>query len=166
MIITKELRSVKVRKVVVKPPFDWNSIQILPDDIPALVKFEGDYNDILVRCQSKSFETDIRRLKKNKPLKLESTPPSLTPTIGENGLLRLGGCIARADFPYDNLHPPLISGRHPLAVKIIQVMYERLLHVGTNFLLTHIRQHIWIVSCREAVKKIKRTCPYCIRQRT
>jgi len=85
--------------------------------------------------------------------------------MGNDGLLRLGGRIGRAALPYDNIHPPLLSGRHPFAVKIIQAMHERLRHVGTNFVLTHIRQHIWIVGGREAVKKIKRTCPYCIRQR-
>jgi len=121
MAITEELRSVKVHQIVAEPPFDWESIQILPDNILALFKFEGDYKDLLLRCQSESFETDIRRLKKNKPLKPDSTLLSLTPTLGEDGLLRLGGRIGRANLPYDNLHPPLISGRHPFAVKIIQV---------------------------------------------
>jgi len=98
MIIIEELRSVKVHQDVNQPPFDWNGIKILPDEIPPLLKFEGDYKDLLLRCQSESFETDIRRLKKNKPLKSDSTVLSLTPTMGEDGLHRLGGRNCRAEF--------------------------------------------------------------------
>ncbi|KAI9551057.1 hypothetical protein GHT06_007663 [Daphnia sinensis] len=53
---------------------------------------------------------DLRRLQKKKSLYSTSSILALAPILSEDGLLRLGGRAGRAKLPYDQLHPPLISG--------------------------------------------------------
>jgi hypothetical protein len=68
-------------------------------------------------------------------------------------------------LPYDQLHPPLLFGQHPLAEKIVKAFHENLKHVGTDFLLSYIRQHFWITRGRELAKKVRRECAVCRRYR-
>ena len=107
------------------------------------------------------FNEDIHRLSSGKSLRSTSRLLSLNPVIGSDGLLRLGGRIEKLALPYDNRHPPIIPGRHPFAYKIIRAFHVHLKHVGTDFLLAHIRQHFWLVNGREAVKKMKREFVEC-----
>ena len=43
--------------------------------------------------------------------------------------------------------------------------HERLLHVGVNFILSHIRRHFWIVHGRQGMKRVGRSCPKCVQER-
>ena len=90
---------------------------------------------------------------------------ALAPILAADGVLRLGGRAGRAKLPYDQLHPPLLPGNHPFTEKIIRAFHKYLKHVGTDFLLTYIRQHFWITRGREAVKRVRRDCAICRRNR-
>ena len=89
----------------------------------------------------------------------------LSPFLGEDRLLRLGGRLGRSKLPYDGLHPPIIPGNHPLARPIIRAFHDSMHHAGTDFVLSHVRQHIWITSGREAVKRVRNQCIPCRRFR-
>ena len=166
MAVTEEIRSIRSHyNASSDPNLDWESIKLSASDLSKFVKFEDEALELVRRCQIETYQDDLNRLKKGKTLRPSSSLLSLTPILGKDGLLRLGGRIGRAKLPYDNLHPPLLPGRHPLARKIIEAFHEKLKHVGTDFVLTHIRQHVWITEGREAVKKVQRSCQYCFRQR-
>jgi hypothetical protein len=85
--------------------------------------------------------------------------------MDEAGVLRLGGRLGRAKLPYDVLHPPILSGKHPLARLIIRAFHESMHHFGTDFVLAHTRQHFWITSGREVVKRVRNECVACRRFR-
>ena len=121
--------------------------------------------NLIQQCQEESFADELRLLRKNKPLYSTLHLLALEPILGDDGLLRLGGRIGRARLPYDQLHPPFLPGRHPLSEKIIRAFHESLKHVGADFLLSYIRQHFWITKWRELVKKIRRDCVVCRRNR-
>jgi hypothetical protein len=143
----------------------WKEIQIGPEDVPALSKLEEKYLGLVRSCQSEVYEEELRRLKKGKQLHSTSSLLALAPILGSDGVLRLGGRDERAKLPYDQLHPPLLPGSHPFAEKIIRAFHEHLKHVGTDFLLTYIRQHFWITRGREGVKRVRRNCTICRRNR-
>jgi hypothetical protein len=117
------------------------------------------------QCQEESFSEELHRLRKKKPLYSTSSLLALAPILGEDGLLRLGGRAGRARLPYDQLHPPFLPGRHPLTEKIVIAFHKNLNHVGTDFLLSYIHQHFWVTKGREVVKKIRRDCVTCRRNR-
>ncbi len=157
-----EKRTVKVHLGITsrEAAIDWEKIEITADSIPILVKTNGDYLDLIKQSQLESFKEEIDTLRRGKQLKTTSSLITFTPLLDSNGVLRLGGRIRRADLPYDARHPILLSSNHPLATKIITAFHIRLQHVGTDFILTHIRQHFWITGGREAVKKVGRICDY------
>ena len=165
MAISEEIRSTRTHIATVELPFDWGEVKISPEDIPTLVKLKGQHLELLKRAQREAYEEELERLTKKKPLKTSSSLAPLTPFIGADGLLRLGGRIKRAKLPYDTLHPPILPGRHPLARLIIEAFHNRLKHFGTDFVLSHIRQHFWLIEGREAVKRVQKECLRCRRYR-
>lgn len=70
----------------------------------------------------------------------------------------MGGQIDQVKLPYDNRNPILLPSNHVLATKLITVYHGKLLHTGTDLVLSRIRQHFWILHDREAVKKVSRWC--------
>ncbi|XP_057380651.2 uncharacterized protein LOC130703047 [Daphnia carinata] len=157
------------RTLVITQPVqrDWTQIQITPElsCLPSLCQLDPVFFDVIKQCQVEAFSEELRRLKNNKTLHSSSSLLALSPILDKDGLLRLGGRIGRARLPYDQLHPVLLPGKHPLAEKIVHAFHTRLNHVGTDFLLCYIRQHFWMTSGRELVKKIRRDCPICRRNR-
>ena len=113
----------------------WGSVKIDPIDVPVLCKMEGDYQGWVRSCQAESFGEEINRVRKNKQLTATSTVLSLSPILGSDGILRLGGRAGRAQLPYDQVHPPQLSGKHPFAEIVVRAFHLPLKHVGTDFLL-------------------------------
>ena len=166
MAATDEMRSNRVFVIETKEASDeWEKIAIDTDDVSRLARIEGRYFDLVLKCQAEAYGEELHRLKGGKQLRSTSSLLALAPILGADGLLRLGGRAGRAKLPYDQLHPPLIPGNHLLAKKIIQAFHQQLKHVGTDFLLTYVRQHYWITGGREAVKKVRRDCVICRRNR-
>jgi len=95
--VTEELRSARVHHIAIPPAFDWESISIPADCIPTLVKLEGAHLDLLKRAQQEAYGEEMDRLRRGKALKPNSNLLQFTPTIGADGLLRLGGRIGNAD---------------------------------------------------------------------
>ena len=90
---------------------------------------------------------------------------SLTPIMDQKQVMRVGGRINKAYLPYHNRHPMILPSDHPLTKGIVIAFHEKLLHLGTDSVLSHIRQHFWIIRGRETVKKISRQCPQCIMEK-
>jgi hypothetical protein len=147
------------------PAFNWNSVEITAQELPALIRFDGKYREWIQRCQHEVYPEELKCLSNNKAIRPTSRLMALTPFLGEDQLLRLGGRLGRAKLPYDVLHPPIIPGNHPLARSIIRAFHDSMHHAGTDFVLSHVRQHIWITSGREAVKRVRNQCIPCRRFR-
>lgn len=62
--------------------------------------------------------------------------------------------------------PPIVSGKHTLSGKIVKAFHEDKYHVGKDFVLAHVRQHILIISGREVVKRVHIDYVPCRRFRT
>lgn len=145
-VVKEEQRLCRVLHATVPDPaYDWEKVRIQSKDIPKLVKLEGDFKKLVLCCQEEAFGDDIHRLKGGRAVKAVSKLLPFNPFVDDVGLLRMGGRIDKSDLPYDAKHPPLLPGRHPFTRQIIQAFHERLLHAGTDFVLTQLRQHFWII---------------------
>jgi hypothetical protein len=69
----------------------------------------------------------------------------MSSTIAEDGLLRLGGRIGRAELPYDACHPPLLLNKHLLTERVVRILHEQMQHAGTDYLVAKLCQHFWII---------------------
>jgi hypothetical protein len=144
MVINDEIRAARPFTATQIVTTDWSSVHLTQENIPALRRLKDDFLDLIKKCQAESFSEELRRFQKKKSLYSTSSILALAPIRSEDGLLRLGGRAEKAKLPEDQLHVPLLSGQHPLAEKIVKAFHENLKHVGTDFLLSYIRQYFWI----------------------
>ncbi|XP_032784829.2 uncharacterized protein LOC116922564 [Daphnia magna] len=166
MAVTVELKHTKQYHIRdAADPFDWSEFKLDQSNISSFLKLEGEGLEFVRRCQTEAFFKDIQHLQRGKALPSSSHLLALSPTIGEDGLLRLGGRIGRSKLPYDNHHPPLLPGKHPLTQRLVQVLHEEMHHAGTDYLFAKLCQHFWIIRGREVAKKTRRLCQFCIRER-
>ena len=164
MTVTEEMRAVRAHHLTTEPPpFDWESVHLPAEDIPRFALLQGEHLDWLKCAQRECYPEEVNRLHNGKPIRTSSPLVPLTPFLGPDGLLRLGGRIGRTSLPHNALHPPLLSGRHPLANKIAEAFHLRLKHAGTELVLSHVRQHVWLIGGRETVKRTRRNCLRCRR---
>lgn len=139
---------------VPESPVVWTDVKLAPDDVAALYKMDGRYLELVKSCQAETFDEEIHRIRKGNNLQSTYNNLALAPILDSGRILRLGGRAGRAQLPYDQLHPPLLSGKHPLAATVVRAFHKHLKHVGTDFLMAYVRQHFWITSGRELAKRI------------
>ena len=166
---TEEIRPTKPSRVhvmQVQEPKDWSKVSFDPDDLPSYTELKGELLNLLKRCQSEAFLKEIKDFQKRKEVKRSSALLELSPCVGEDGLLRLGGRAGRAPLPNENLHPIILPAKHPLTFQLIWAFHRKHNHCGTDFVLSHVRDYYWPIRGKDAVKKVSRKCPSCIRERT
>ena len=103
------------------------------------------------------------------PEELSSPNPSkgpltkLKPFVNQ-GVLRVGGRLDRADFSYNAKHPMILPGEHRVTEMIILHYHHANGHVGPHQLLAEIRQRFWIVNGVSPIRRVLRQCHECKRQ--
>lgn len=75
----------------------------------------------------------------------------------------MGGRLNNAPIPYNQQHPIILSGHHPLTTLIIQHEHIRLLHAGCQSVVASLRNRYWPLPCKTSVKKVLGKCVKCFR---
>ena len=121
-------------------------------------------NQLVKRAQVESFGEEIRCLENGQEVHKRSRIKSLDPRM-EGCFLVVSGRLQKVQaLPYKTRHPKLIDSHHELAQVITEDMHRTYHHATTEHLLNLIRQHYWIIHCRQAVTSVKCNCNYCYRQ--
>jgi hypothetical protein len=122
---TAELKHTKQYHVhAIADPFDWSDFHLDQTNLSSFLKLDDSALKFVKQCQMETFADDIYRLKSGKALRPSSHLLALSPTLGEDGLLRLGGRIGRAKLPYDARHPPLLPNKHLLTERFVRVLHD------------------------------------------
>jgi len=117
---------------------------------------------VLRQVQREVFAEEIHSLKAGKVLRSSLLP--LSPIVGQDELLRVGGRLQQSSLPYDARHPILLPKSHPVSELLIRHFHEKAQHVkGVNGVLAEMRQKYWVINGREAIKKIERACVTCMK---
>lgn len=85
----------------------------------------------------------------------------LSPFVDGDGILRVGGRLARADLPYAIKHPMLLPKDHAVTKMIIRDVHCRNIHAGTQATLNSIRQQFWIPNGKSVIRSILHKCVTC-----
>ena len=88
----------------------------------------------------------------------------LNPQLKE-GLLRVGGRLVNAPFGDERKHPIILPYKHHVTDLIIRQCHESLGHMGQESVLSSLRETVWIVKGRSAVRRVNGRCMTCQRQR-
>ena len=66
----------------------------------------------------------------------------MDPFIDQNGLLRVGGRLARADITYDAKHTMILPKDSPVSKLIMEDIHKSVGHLGKHTMLAVLRQKI------------------------
>ncbi|XP_028156849.1 uncharacterized protein LOC114350305 isoform X2 [Ostrinia furnacalis] len=127
----------------------------------------GEMNDslkILIHtAQMEMFPQEYTMLKSGKSLPRKNRLVSLSPFIGDDDVIRVGGRLDNSPYDYNVKHPTLLCSRHHLTKLIFVKFHLDLLHAGPQSLLANIRQSYWPLGGRNLSKLIVRQCIKCFR---
>ena len=117
---------------------------------------------ILKHVQGTHYAKDIDRLYDSKPLTHSSSIRRLDPFVDSDGLLRVGGRLRRSSAHGVGVHPVIIPHKHVVA-EVITRHYHNISHLGTEWVVSRLRERFWITNIRGVVKRVAFACPTCKR---
>ena len=75
--------------------------------------------------------------------------------MSDDGLMRVGGRIRRAEIPRNLAHPVILPKESHVTTLIIRHFHERSNHAGMNTTLSELRSSgYWVVQARSAVSSV------------
>ncbi|XP_029160141.1 uncharacterized protein LOC114932141 [Nylanderia fulva] len=118
----------------------------------------------LSQIQSKLFAREKESLLQQRSIPAKSALLFLTPFLGEDKLIRVGGRLSRAPMQFSEKHP-IILAAHPLVNLLVQHVHLRSLHAGPQLTLATLCQEYWILRARNIVKGVVFRCVVCTREK-
>ena len=138
---------------------NWKEKGQLPGELSIHDIQKGEHF-LIKDVQSVVFETEIRCLQEGKGLHKRSQLLSLTPFL-QDGLVRVGGRLDRANISYSARHPIILPKKHSLTELIVMDNHKQNGHVGRNHVLSNLQQQYWIIHGKATVKAVIRKCFKC-----
>ncbi len=105
-------------------------------------------------------------LKRRRKLLRNSKISRLDPFVDQDGILRVGGRLHRADLAYEERHPVILPKKHHVTELLIRHHHKRVHHQGRLITLGAIRQAgYWVIGGHRMVSSILHACVTCRRLR-
>ena len=115
---------------------------------------------VIRHVQNKFYSSELHSLRSGEVVSNSSRIKALSPLLDENGLIRIGGRLAYTNLPVASKHPYIIPHGHVIA-SLIAKSYHDVAHVGTEWVVSLIREQFWITKVRSVVKQVSRSCLKC-----
>ena len=138
---------------------------------PKMIGREQDEPDLSLEEERIGRQTTLQLIQKevfneNTSKELKGKLSKLDPYFDkDDGLMRVGGRLKQGILPYAVKHQVILPKDH-YAVKLLVMYYhEQNHHVGTEHLISILRQEFWIIAIRTIVKRVIRKCVKCQKQR-
>jgi len=101
------------------------------------------------------------RIARKKSLK-QSSPRSIDPFFGEDGILRVGGRLRRAEINYGEKHPAILPRNHHVSSLVVRHYHDQVHHQGRPITHGAVRQAgYWLVGGHRLVSKELHSCVIC-----
>lgn len=98
--------------------------------------------------QNKAFSKEIESIKSGDALPAKSAITSLSLILDENGIMRVGGRIDKANLTYQKKHQYIIPHASRLSYLILNYAHATTLHGGAQSMIQFIRSKFWIPKCK------------------
>ena len=86
--------------------------------------------------EQRSFASEIKIIKAGIPLQVSNSLLTLHPVL-IGGLLRVGGCLAKAQLSAFQMHPMILHGKDVLTHLIVKSKHQELLHAGPTLMMAN-----------------------------
>lgn len=130
----------------------------------SIEELQFSHNFIIKIIQEKGFSNEIACLTNNKILSNKAIL-SLSPFLDNEGILRVGGRLSRADIPFHQKFPILLPSKDHVVNLMLDKQHLDLYHAGPQTVLSHTRLRYWPLNGLRAIKKLTRECVVCFRLR-
>uniref|UniRef100_A0A8R1I8Z3 Integrase catalytic domain-containing protein n=1 Tax=Caenorhabditis japonica TaxID=281687 RepID=A0A8R1I8Z3_CAEJA len=90
-------------------------------------------------------------------------PQELHPVQDQRGFIRHGTRLDKSELPNDTKYPIILMRDHKLTELIVRDLHIQNKHIGTEHLVTKIREKYWIPKCKQLARSVIRTCTVCRR---
>ncbi|XP_015123777.1 uncharacterized protein LOC107045884 [Diachasma alloeum] len=115
--------------------------------------------------QHQYFVSELRVLLRNQQLPRNHQLAKLTPTLDEEGIMRLGGRLKNSELHPEQIHPIILPRQSRFTTLVIAEAHQKTLHGGTQLTLAYTRQRYWILGGRGTVRAYILRCAICARHR-
>lgn len=118
---------------------------------------------VLVKlAQRESFPMEVAALENRKTISPTSKLNKLNP-IFVDGILRVGGRLAKAPVSASRKHPIILCHRHPLARLVLDHYHRKNFHAGMQLLVSTVRERFWVTRIRSLANTVIYGCVQCFR---
>lgn len=116
---------------------------------------------LLRHSQRTSYAKEFEMLEGKRPLPAGHTLSALSPYIDEDGLLRVGGRLQRAELASSTAHPLIMSISSHVVVLLVRRTHQVLLHAGPSTVMATLAHTYHIPRIKALLRKISRSCVPC-----
>ncbi|MES9882937.1 MAG: hypothetical protein ABW185_18875 [Sedimenticola sp.] len=117
---------------------------------------------VIRAVQREVFNKDLECIADNRPLPGNSPLRSLDPVVDDNGVLRVGGRLSRADISTNERNPIIIPAKHHIATLLVRHHHGEVKHQGRHFTEGAIRSAgLWIIGAKRLISSVIHTCVKC-----
>lgn len=117
---------------------------------------------VLKILQSVRLRNELKSLKRN-DIPNRGKIANLNPFLDDQGLIRVGGRLRKANLTFSQKHAILLPNQHRITDNIIREIHENHHHPGIQTTLYIVRQNFWLFDGQNQVRKIIRACTQCLR---
>ncbi|XP_077300739.1 uncharacterized protein LOC143921363 [Arctopsyche grandis] len=146
----------------VRRPLRNKQLNVKENNEPSALELKDALNNLIRLSQMESFPLEYRLLSKGHPIPSSSKLAKLSPLFHENLIcvgsrLPLGTTLSTS--------PIILSNKHKLTHMIVRDAHLRYIHLGTQALLSLLRQTYWPLAGHNTVKGVVRSCVICFRNK-
>ncbi|RYE16478.1 MAG: hypothetical protein EOP45_17430, partial [Sphingobacteriaceae bacterium] len=113
--------------------------------------------------QQAHYNGALTALKKGESVPVKCSLDRLHPCLDQNGIMRVGGRIDRAEIDYEMKHPVIIPNGSRLAELLLSYAHRITKHGGVQVTAHFLRQKYWIPKLRSSMRACIHRCVVCVR---
>ena len=83
----------------------------------------------------------------------------------EDGVLRVGGRLAKAALPEETKFPSILPKESPITELVMRDAHKATGHGGRNHMLAFVRKRYWVINANTAARRVINKCVTCRRQK-
>ena len=108
-----------------------------------------------------SYPQELEKLHKGLPVSNTSSLLALSPLLGEDGLIRVGGRLENLDLPYFSTHPIILDKKSHITRLLVEQAHLRTKHAGLNIMLATLAHKYHVVEIKQLLRTVSKFCVVC-----
>ena len=122
-------------------------------------------NLIIKLVQEGAFGVESKALRKGTWMSCKSKIICFNPFIGDDGIIRVGGRLSKANITNDQKYPIFLPRSHHVPKLIIRDTHIKYYHAGIQTTLYLVRGKYWPMDGKSTTRRIIHTCVRCAKLR-